>query len=140
MNTHLTELTIGHYPRLVELWKSDPGIGVGPGDDEEGIRRYLDRNPGTSFVAESQEDIVGSILAGHDGRRGYIYHLLVVPEFRGRKLGNQLLQTAISALASRGIPRCLITVLKDNSIGNGFWRAKEWTEVDFVNVYSKTLQ
>ena len=139
MNTSITEMTIGHYPRLVELWKSDSGIGTGLGDDQEGIQRYLDRNPSMSFIAESEGEIVGTILAGHDGRRGYIYHLLVAPEFRGHKIGDRLLESALTALAAQGIPRCLITVLKDNAVGNGFWRAKEWTLVDFVNVYSKTL-
>jgi ribosomal protein S18 acetylase RimI-like enzyme len=139
MSLSISEMNIADYSALVEIWKSDPGIGLGPGDEEEGILRYLKRNPGMSFIAKSEDKIVGTILAGNDGRRGYIYHLFVLPGHRGKKVGNQLLEQALAAMSKEGIPRCLITVLKENSIGNDFWRAKEWTSVDFVNVYSTTL-
>jgi N-acetylglutamate synthase len=139
MSILISEMTLAHYPVLAEIWQGDAGIGLGPGDEKDGISRYLKRNPGMSFVAKSKAKIVGTILAGHDGRRGYIYHLFVVPKYRGKKIGDQLLGHALTAMSREGIPRCLITVLKDNSVGNDFWRAKDWTSVDFVNVYSKTL-
>ena len=128
------------YPVLVDIWQSDAGIGLGPGDEEKGIFRYLKRNPGMSFIAKFEDKIVGTILAGHDGRRGYIYHLFVLPEHRGKRVANQLLEQALAAISREDIPRCLITVLKENSIGNEFWRAKKWTNVDFVNVFSTTLR
>jgi ribosomal protein S18 acetylase RimI-like enzyme len=139
MSISISEMTIEHYPAIVEIWRRDAGIGLGPGDEKAGMQRYLQRNPGMSFIAKSAAKIVGTILAGHDGRRGYIYHFFVVPEFRGKKVGNQLLKAALTAMSREGVPRCMITVLKDNAIGNNFWRAKDWTKVDFVNVYSKTL-
>jgi ribosomal protein S18 acetylase RimI-like enzyme len=139
MSVSISEMSIADYPVLVEIWQSDAGIGLGPGDEEDGIFRYLKRNPGMSFIARFENKIVGTILAGHDGRRGYIYHLFVLPDHREIKVANQLLEHALAAISKEGIPRCLITVLKENSIGNDFWRAKKWTSVDFVNVYSTTL-
>ncbi len=136
MNIGVFEMTLADYPALIAIWQSDAGVGLGPGDDEPGISRYLKRNPGMSFVAKFEGKIIGSILGGHDGRRGYIYHLFVLPEHRGKKISNHLLERALSAMAEAGIPRCLITVLKENAAGNEFWRAKKWTSVDFVNVYS----
>ncbi len=132
-------MTSAHYPAVVKIWQSDAGIGLGLGDEKAGISRYLKRNPGMSFVAKAQGRIVGTILAGHDGRRGYIYHLFVAPEQRGKQIGNQLLKTALNALKKEGIPRCIVTVLKENAAGNDFWRAKAWTHVDFVNVFSTTF-
>jgi len=132
-------MTAGHYPAVLKIWQSDPGIGLGPGDEKAGIARYLKRNAGMSFVAKFQSRIVGTILAGHDGRRGYIYHLFVAPKHRGKQIGNRLLEASLNALQSEGIPRCIVTVLKDNAVGNDFWRAKAWTDVDFVNVFSTTL-
>jgi hypothetical protein len=44
-------------------------------DSPEGIARYLQRNPSTCFAAEEEGELVGVILSGHDGRRGFIYHL-----------------------------------------------------------------
>ncbi len=92
-----------------------------------------------SFIAKFQTKIVGTILAGHDGRRGYIYHLFVAPGHRRKQIGNRLLEASLKALKKKGIPRCIVTVLKKNAIGNDFWRAKGWTDVDFVNVFSTTL-
>ena len=135
----INKMTQSHYPSVVKLWQSDAGIGVGLGDEKAGISRYLKRNPGMSFIARFQNRIVGTILAGHDGRRGYIYHLFVVSGHRKKQIGNQLLEAALNALKGEGIPRCIVTVLKDNKIGNDFWRAKAWTNVDFVNVFSTTL-
>jgi ribosomal protein S18 acetylase RimI-like enzyme len=139
MSVSICEMSMADYPVLLEIWQSDAGIGLGPGDDEAGIARYLKRNAGMSFVAKLGSKIIGTILAGHDGRRGYIYHLFVVPEHRGQKVGHQLLEHSLTAMDKEGIPRCIITVLKENSVGNDFWRAKKWTSVDFVNVYSTTL-
>jgi len=135
----ISKMTSAHYPAVLKIWKSDGGIGLGPGDEKAGISRYLKRTPGMSFVAKIQSRIVGTILAGHDGRRGYIYHLFVAPEQRGKQIGNRLLETALKALKKEGIPRCIVTVLKENTVGNDFWRAKAWTDVDFVNVFSTTL-
>ena len=135
----ISKMTVSHYPAVQKIWQSDAGIGLGPGDEKGGIARYLKRNPGMSFVAKFQSKIVGTILAGHDGRRGYIYHLYVAPKHRGKQIGNRLLQAALSALQKEGIPRCIVTVLKENVIGNDFWRAKAWTDIDFVNVFSTTF-
>ena len=84
MSISISEMSMADYPVLVDIWQSDAGIGLGPGDEEKGIFRYLKRNPGMSFIAKFEDKVVGTILAGHDGRRGYIYHLFVLPEHRGK--------------------------------------------------------
>lgn len=67
------------YPQVYALWCSTPGMGLNNLDDsEEGITRYLQRNPTTCFVAEEGGALIGTILSGHDGRRAFIYHLAVV--------------------------------------------------------------
>lgn len=57
-------------------------------DSEDGIAVYLKRNPDTCFVAEDEDEIVGIILSGHDGRRGYIYHMAVKLSCRNQGVGN----------------------------------------------------
>ena len=75
----IRDMSIGDYTNAYALWLSCPGIGLHPADDSrEGIARFLDRNPKTCFVAEADGRLIGTIMAGNDGRRGYIYHTAVL--------------------------------------------------------------
>ena len=116
-----------HYPAARDLWSNTPGIGLSKEDDTpEGIRIFLDRNPGLSFVAEVEGELAGTILCGHDGRRGFIYHLAVVPRLRRRGIGTALTSAVVDALRSRGIRRCHLFVLANNREGMDFWLAQRW--------------
>jgi ribosomal protein S18 acetylase RimI-like enzyme len=89
-------MTIADYDGVYDLWISTPGMGLNATDDSrEGIAQYLRRNPATCFVAEEAGRIVGVIMAGHDGRRGFIYHTAVRPECRKQGIATLLLQAGI---------------------------------------------
>ena len=118
----IRRMTIEDYPRVFALWMSCSGMGLNDLDDSrEGIEKYLRRNPETCFVAQEGEQIVGVILSGHDGRRGYIYHTAVNPEFRGRGIGTALVRTAMTALENCGIHKVALVVFQRNQVGNAFW-------------------
>lgn len=115
-------LEIADYQEIYHLWTNTPGMGLNSTDDsEEGIRKYLKRNPGTSFVAEDCGKIVGVIMAGHDGRRGFIHHTAVLPEYRGKHVGKDLVDCAMEALEKEGIHKVALVAFEKNEIGNGFW-------------------
>lgn len=115
-------LTCYDHPRVSKLWLSTPGMGLNTADDgEEGFARYLRRNPNTCFIAEEEEALVGVILAGHDGRRGYLYHLAVLPAYRNRGIGRALVDAAMSALEKEGIHKTALVVFSKNAAGNAFW-------------------
>ena len=117
-------MTIEDYDDVCTLWRNTPGMGLNTTDDSrEGIERYLRRNPTTSFVALWEDAIVGVILAGHDGRRGYIYHTAVLPAFRGRGIARQLVEQAMAALEREGIHKAALVVFARNALGNGFWES-----------------
>ena len=79
----IRQMAIEDYELVYDLWIHTPGMGLNTADDsKEGIARYLKRNPTTCFVAESGDKVVGALLAGHDGRRGYLYHAAVLPGFQ----------------------------------------------------------
>ena len=128
------------YPSVREMWDAIPGIGLRSLDDSpEGISRFLYRNPTSCFVGDAAGDIVGSVLCGHDGRRGYLYHVAVLPEFRGRGIGKALVDSALQALAAEGIHKSALIVFKDNGLGNFFWEALGWERREDLNYFNKSL-
>ena len=100
----IRKMIIDDYPAVYELWMSCKGLGLNNIDDSrEGIQIFLKRNPETCFVATERERIIGVIMAGHDGRRGYIYHTAVLPTNRKKGIGRKLVDTVTKALFSLGI-------------------------------------
>jgi len=115
------------YDAVYSLWIHTPGMGLNNVDDSrEGIVRYLARNPGTCFVAVVSGEIAGVILAGHDGRRGFIYHMAVAVPHREKGIGSLLLNYALEALKSEGITKVALVVKDKNAIGNDFWKRKNF--------------
>lgn len=116
------KMTIDDYDQLYELWLSCRGMGLNDIDDSrEGIARYLRRNPKTCFVACQENRIVGAIMAGHDGRRGYIYHTSVSQDCRHQGIGSALVDHALEALEDEGITKAALVVFSRNGDGNAFW-------------------
>jgi len=79
MSIVIQEMTTQDYDEVLTLWRSSEGVGLSDADLEEGVAHFLDRNPGLSFVARDGEHLVGAVLCGHDGRRGYIHHRSAEP-------------------------------------------------------------
>lgn len=121
-------MTIEDYSAVYALWLSCKGMGLNDRDDShEGIARYLARNPTTCFVAEEGGAVVGAILTGHDGRRGYISHTAVSPSARGRGIGRALVRAAEEALAAEGIAKIALVAFSRNADGNAFWEKMGYT-------------
>lgn len=119
---NIRKMTIDDYEKVYALWLSCRGMGLNDLDDSrEGIERFLRRNPDSCFVADDCGDIVGVIIAGNDGRRGYIYHTAVSPERRHEGIATRLVDTALEALKALGINKAALVVFERNETGNAFW-------------------
>ena len=133
-------MTISDYDGVYHLWLNTPGMGLNSTDDsKEGIENFLKRNPTTNFVAECNNEIVGVIMAGHDGRRGYIYHTAILPPYRNKGLAKQLVDCAMSALDKEGINKAALVAFKKNDIGNGFWEHIGFIERDDLVYRNKNI-
>lgn len=125
------------YDAVYALWMSCKNMGFNNLDDSrEGIERFLRRNPNTSFVAFEDDRLAGVILAGNDGRRGYIYHMSVGEEYRRRGVGTALLDRCLEALKAEGIHKVALLVFRYNDAGNAFWERQgfiERTDVAYRN-------
>lgn len=133
-------MTIDDYDELFTMWKNTPNMGLRSLDDsKEGISCFLRRNPNTNFVAYEDGKIVGAILSGHDGRRGYIYHTVVLPEYRKQGIASNLVDAVVKALQEESITRVCLNVMKTNEQGKKFWISKGWERKDFLGFYSKAI-
>lgn len=121
-------MTIADYEGIYDMWIHTPGMGLNNLDDsKEGIDKFLKRNPTTCFVAEENGRIIGVIMSGHDGRRGFIYHTTVRPDCRKQGLGRELVNHAMEALEKEGIHKVALVVFGRNEIGNAFWEKLGFT-------------
>ena len=133
-------MTIEDYDSVFALWSTIRGFGIRSIDDSrEGVERFLKRNPTTSVVAEEDGRIVGSILCGHDGRRGCFYHVCVDESHRRHGIGKAMVVTAMEALRKEKINKVSLIAFSKNDIGNAFWNTIGWTKRDDLNYYDFVL-
>ena len=121
MDLKIRVMTADDYDSVAKLWTNSSGVGVNPDDSKENISKYLQRNPNISFVAVESGEIVGAILAGHDGYRGFIHHTAVTSSHRGMGIGTKLVNTAVDAIRNEGINKVVLVAFKTNTLGNNFW-------------------
>lgn len=131
----IRRMTITDYEGIFALWKNTEGMGLRSLDDSvQGISAFLKRNPTTNFVALDNDEIIGAILCGHDGRRGYIYHTVVKENCRRRGIATELIESAVSALQKEGITRVCLNVMETNVIGKSFWESRGWEKKRFFRL------
>jgi ribosomal protein S18 acetylase RimI-like enzyme len=128
MSIVIREMTTQDYDEVFALWRTSEGVGLSDADSEEDVTRFLARNPGLCFVARDGEHLVGAVLCGHDGRRGYIHHLAVSESRRRQGLGRALVERCLAALRRDGIGKCHIFVFADNQDTIAFWKSIGWTQ------------
>ena len=123
-----------------QFWQEMPGLGLSSADGPGPLSRFLSRNPGLSWSCFSDGKLVGTVLCGHDGRRGFLYHLAVADSFRGRGISSELLHRALKGLADSEIEKVHVFVLAENSCGLAFWAAAArhgWSRREDVLVFSR---
>ncbi len=138
---HLREVTSADHAALHALWARTPGIQLRAEDACAPFCAYLERNPGLSLLAEVDGAIVASLLAGHDGRRGYLQHLVVDPCHRRRGIASALIEAVLARLAAQGIAKSHVFVLDAAPAALAFWRARRgWLERRDIRVFSTVEQ
>ena len=125
-----------HIPPAIELWRHSPGVRLNDTDTPESLTRFLQRNAGLSLAVLEEGELVGTLLCGHDGCRGYLRHLAIAERCRRMGLGRELVGLALAALRAIDIQKCHVFVVHDNPFGGLFWERLGWTLRDDVHVYS----
>lgn len=137
---NIRKMLISDYDKVYDLWMSCSGMGLNNLDDsKDGIDKFIKRNPDTCFVAEIGDKLIGAIMVGNDGRRGYIYHTAVNPQHRKQGVASQLVDTAMQALEQCGINKCALVVFDKNENGNAFWEKLGFTVREDLVYRNKTI-
>ncbi|MFV0448375.1 MAG: GNAT family N-acetyltransferase [Vibrio sp.] len=134
--TTIREMDISDYQAVITLWGQTDNLSLRDADSEQNISVYLKRNPGLSYVALDGATVIGAVLVGTDGRRGYLQHLAVDERYRGQKIGQTLVDMSVRALAEFGISKTHLFVLNENHSAKGFYHKLGWCPRSEITMYS----
>ena len=129
----IREMTMADYDDVTGLLARTGAVTFRGADSRAATERYLQRNPELSFVAHDGPRLIGCVMSGHDGRRGYLQHLVVVPGYRQRGVATRLVEHCLGRLEALGIMKTHIDVLKGNEAGLRFWAARGWQFRDDIS-------
>ena len=132
----IREMHISDYSQVIGLWSTTEAMLLRDADSKENIGKYLKRNPNLSFVALDGDKIIGAMLVGTDGRRGYVQHLAVDSTFRGKGVGAKLISSAVEALSKIGIAKTHLFVANENINAQSFYEKLGWFPRDEVRMFS----
>ena len=122
MSFTVSEMTIEDYEQVLPLWQGSDAIVLNKMDSRECIGKLLVRNTGLSFVARDGKKVVGAVLCSHDGRLGYLTHLVVRSDRRREGIGRQLVGRCLYALTGLGIHSCILLIMKETPEALSFWK------------------
>lgn len=134
----IEEMTTADYDRVVALWEKTEGVSLSEADRRNPLEFFLQRNPRLNLVAKGSDgSILGVLLCGQDGRRGYIYHLAVIPRCRRRGIARALVEACLSRLHGLGIEECNVLVFSHLRGALRFWHSRGWKERKDLQVLSR---
>jgi ribosomal protein S18 acetylase RimI-like enzyme len=125
---------VKHRDQVVALWKDTFGYRAARNDPGFVIDQKMTMLDGLFFVATHQEGIVGTVMAGYDGHRGWIYALAVHPGHRKKGIASLLLSHAERRLASLGCVKINLQILKGNADVQRFYRANGYALEDRISM------
>jgi len=135
----IREFKIQDYTIVRTLWQV-AGLILRPGDELEDVKLKLQRDPDLFLVAEQFDEIVGSVIGGWDGRRGWIYHLAVKPEHQRKGIGMGLVREVEKRLVAKGAKKVNAQVYKWNEQSYEFFRALGYESQPDLMMIGKQLR
>lgn len=109
-------------PAALRVWQETSGRSR-PVDTHDGLARYVSHNPGLCQVAEQDGQLLGVLVGGHDGRRGFLHHVGVLAPVRRHGVGRALVDCYLAGLKEQGILRLHLLLRQSNAVGMRFWKA-----------------
>ncbi len=109
------------FDQVAELWENVFGYGTAHNVPALAIEKKIAVDDGLFFVALTGDTVVGTVMAGYDGHRGWIYSLAVLPEHQRKGIGSRLLGHAESRLVDLGCVKINLQIVEGNKQVAGFY-------------------
>jgi ribosomal protein S18 acetylase RimI-like enzyme len=133
-------MEIQHYDQVATLWRKAMGTAVSlEFDTRERIDAYLIRNPTMSTIAMLNDEVIGTVLCGHDGRRGTIYHVAISEEHRRKGIASRMVERSLSCLKQEGIDTVVLFAHVENAYAVEHWKRNGWPSYPNVLYHLKEL-
>lgn len=117
--------SIQNYEEAIALW-SKVGLSLGSSDTKEEVERMLKRNPDLFLVGKINNRIVAIVMGGFDGRRGYVHHLAVEPDYQRMGYGSTLMEQLIKRFMQKNVKKIHLFVEKRNKNVINFYKKLGW--------------
>jgi ribosomal protein S18 acetylase RimI-like enzyme len=125
-------------PALRTFWRKC-GLDLRPGDNDRSLQAFAKRNRSLFVLAVDHSAIIGSALAGWDGRRGWLYHVATHPAHRRKGLAADLVGLLEERLRALGCPKVNAIVWRKNKTAIRFWMARGYREQQSSLEFGKEL-
>ena len=135
----LTEMTIDDIKSVRYLWKK-VDFDLSYSDKPVEIQRMIDHNPDLCLVIKKNSRIIASLLGGFDGRRGWIHHLAVDPDFQNNNYGTLMMNEITKRFSQKGVVKLKIEILEDNKKVIDFYKSLGWELRSELTTMSLTLK
>ena len=121
----IEKFTIELYEEIVMLWRK-AGISVGSSDTREELERVLQRNPNLFLIGKLDNIVIGVVIGGFDGRRGYVHHLAIDPDYQKKGYGKMIMDELIEKFRKIGVHKIHLFIEKYNKNAIEFYRNLGW--------------
>ena len=121
----IENFTMESYELVVDLWIKS-GISVGSTDTREELERMLQRNPNIFLIGKINNSVIGVVMGGFDGRRGYVHHLTIDPDYQRRGYGKIIMADLIEKFRKIGVHKIHLFIEKYNKDVVEFYRNLGW--------------
>lgn len=121
----IEKFTMEFYETVVNLWKK-AGINVGSTDTRKELERMLQRNPNLFLIGKVDNSVIDVVMGGFDGRRGYVHHLAIDPDYQRRGYGKMLMNDLIEKFRKMSVHKIHLFIEKYNKDVVEFYQNLGW--------------
>lgn len=136
---HIRSFAINDEQAVIDLW-TNCGLVRPWNNPHLDIARKLSEQPELFLVVEVDGKVVGSVMAGYDGHRGWIYYLAVDPDQRGNSYGRALVDAAEQLLLQRGCPKVNLMIRNGNERVQAFYRQLGYSTDEVVTMSRRLIK